>query len=63
MLGEEREVRLRGGTVRYRETGEGEPVVFVHGLLVHGGLWRGGCRGCRGAFAASCRTGRSGRRG
>ncbi len=41
MLGEEREVRLDGGTVRYRETGEGEPVVFVHGLLVHGGLWRG----------------------
>ncbi len=41
MLGEEREVRLRGGTVRYRETGEGKPVVFVYGLLVHGGLWRG----------------------
>ena len=41
MLGDEREVRLRGGTVWYRETGEGEPVVFVHGLLVHGGLWRG----------------------
>lgn len=40
-LGEEREVQLRGGTVRYRETGEGEPVVFVHGLLVHGGVWRG----------------------
>ena len=41
LLGEEREVRLGGGTVRYREVGEGEPVVFVHGLLVHGGLWRG----------------------
>ena len=41
LLGEEREVRLGGGTVRYRETGEGRPVVFVHGLLVHGGLWRG----------------------
>ncbi len=40
-LGEEREVRLSGGTVRYREIGEGEPVVFVHGLLVHGGLWGG----------------------
>ena len=40
-MGEEREVRLRGGTVRYREIGDGEPVVFVHGLLVHGGLWRG----------------------
>ena len=40
MLGEEREVRLRGGTVRYRETGEGETLVFVHGVFVNGLLWR-----------------------
>ena len=39
-MGEEREVQLDGGTVRYRETGEGKPVVFVHGLLVNGSLWR-----------------------
>lgn len=39
-LGEVREVRLTGGVVRYREVGEGEPVVFVHGILVNGNLWR-----------------------
>ena len=39
-LGEEREVKLPQGTIRYRERGEGEPIVFVHGLLVNGDLWR-----------------------
>ena len=39
-LGEEREVKLRQGTIRYRERGAGEPIVFVHGLLVNGDLWR-----------------------
>jgi pimeloyl-ACP methyl ester carboxylesterase len=40
-LGEVREVELPGGRIRYRERGEGAPVVFVHGLLVNGDLWRG----------------------
>ena len=39
-LGDQREVRLRQGVVRYRERGEGEPILFVHGLLVNGDLWR-----------------------
>jgi pimeloyl-ACP methyl ester carboxylesterase len=39
-LGQEREVALPQGTIRYRERGEGEPIVFVHGLLVNGDLWR-----------------------
>ena len=39
-LGEEREVRLPQGTIRYRERGEGPPLVFAHGLLVNGDLWR-----------------------
>ena len=34
------EVRLAQGTIRYRDTGSGEPLVFVHGLLVNGALWR-----------------------
>ncbi|MGA8218905.1 MAG: alpha/beta hydrolase [Solirubrobacterales bacterium] len=34
------EVKLPQGTVRYRESGEGTPVVFIHGLLVDGRLWR-----------------------
>jgi pimeloyl-ACP methyl ester carboxylesterase len=35
-------VELAHGTVRYRDEGEGEgrPVVFVHGVLVNGLLWR-----------------------
>ena len=35
------EIALPQGTVRYRETGEGPPIVFVHGLLVDGRLWDG----------------------
>ncbi|MEA2375097.1 MAG: hypothetical protein QOD53_1560, partial [Thermoleophilaceae bacterium] len=40
-LGEQREVKLEQGTIRYRERGSGEPVVLVHGVLVNGDLWRG----------------------
>ena len=39
-LGQEREVRLPQGTIRYRERGTGEPIVFVHGALVNADLWR-----------------------
>ena len=39
-LGTRRELRVPNGIVEYHERGEGDPVVFVHGLLVHGGLWR-----------------------
>lgn len=35
------EIELPAGTVRYREAGEGKPVVFVHGYLVDGRLWDG----------------------
>jgi pimeloyl-ACP methyl ester carboxylesterase len=34
------EVRLPEGAIRYRDAGEGEPIVFVHGLLVDGSVWR-----------------------
>jgi pimeloyl-ACP methyl ester carboxylesterase len=34
------EIRLTQGTISYRDSGEGPPVVFVHGLLVDGALWR-----------------------
>jgi pimeloyl-ACP methyl ester carboxylesterase len=34
------EVTIPQGTIRYRESGEGPPIVFVHGLLVDGSLWR-----------------------
>jgi pimeloyl-ACP methyl ester carboxylesterase len=35
------EVTLPAGAIRYREAGEGKPVVFVHGYLVDGRLWDG----------------------
>jgi pimeloyl-ACP methyl ester carboxylesterase len=38
---ERREIDLPTGTIRYREAGEGKPVVFVHGYLVDGRLWDG----------------------
>jgi pimeloyl-ACP methyl ester carboxylesterase len=34
------EVSLPQGTIHYRDSGAGEPIVFVHGLLVNGSLWR-----------------------
>lgn len=34
------DVPLTHGTVHVRDTGTGEPVVFLHGLLVNGLLWR-----------------------
>jgi pimeloyl-ACP methyl ester carboxylesterase len=35
------EIDLPAGRIRYREAGEGRPVVFVHGYLVDGRLWDG----------------------
>lgn len=39
-LGQQHEVTLPQGTITYRERGTGDPVVFVHGALVNGDLWR-----------------------
>jgi pimeloyl-ACP methyl ester carboxylesterase len=33
-------IKLPQGNIHYREYGEGPPIVFVHGLLVDGRLWR-----------------------
>ena len=38
---ERHEIDLPAGRIRYREAGEGKPVVFVHGYLVDGRLWDG----------------------
>jgi pimeloyl-ACP methyl ester carboxylesterase len=35
-----REVRLGGGVIRYREAGTGPVLLFVHGILANGTLWR-----------------------
>ncbi|HEX3509920.1 MAG TPA: alpha/beta hydrolase [Solirubrobacteraceae bacterium] len=35
-----KELTLAQGTIRYRESGNGSPIVLVHGLLANGELWR-----------------------
>jgi pimeloyl-ACP methyl ester carboxylesterase len=35
-----KDIELTAGAIRYRDTGAGPPIVFVHGLLVDGTLWR-----------------------
>jgi pimeloyl-ACP methyl ester carboxylesterase len=39
-LGEQSELELRQGRLRYHDTGTGPPLVFVHGVLVNANLWR-----------------------
>jgi len=39
-LGDQKEVHLDSGTIRYRERGSGPAIVFVHPLLTNGDLWR-----------------------
>ena len=41
MTDERKEIQLPQGTIRYREAGQGKPIVFVHGYLVDGRLWDG----------------------
>ena len=53
------EIDLTAGRIRYREAGEGKPIVFVHGYLVDGRLWDGVVDRSPTASAASPRTGRS----
>lgn len=40
-LGDERSIKLRQGRVTYRGRGSGPVILFVHGALVNGDLWRG----------------------
>jgi pimeloyl-ACP methyl ester carboxylesterase len=35
-----KDVQVSQGPIRFRESGSGAPIVFVHGLLVNGLLWR-----------------------
>ncbi|MEU1985403.1 alpha/beta hydrolase [Nocardia sp. NPDC019395] len=39
-LGHSGIANLTGARIRYRDTGSGPPIVFVHGLLVNADLWR-----------------------
>ena len=39
-LGAHRRVELPQGPIHLRERGEGEPILFVHGVFVNGDLWR-----------------------
>jgi len=40
VIREVREARVGGGVIRYRDVGTGPVLVFVHGILVNGTLWR-----------------------
>lgn len=40
MAGEVREVRLEQGVIRYKEVGTGPVLLFVHGVMANGVLWR-----------------------
>lgn len=40
VLGKTREVETPAGPIRYRERGEGPPIVFLHGIVANGWLWR-----------------------
>src|SRR4051794_18544022 len=53
-LGEAREIDLPQGTLRVHETGTGEPIVFVHGLLVNANLWRKVVPGLASDFRCVC---------
>jgi pimeloyl-ACP methyl ester carboxylesterase len=33
------EIKLSQGRLKYRDEGEGEPIVLIHGLLVNGAIW------------------------
>jgi pimeloyl-ACP methyl ester carboxylesterase len=50
VIGEEREVRLGPDVIRYREVGSGPTLVFVHGILARGVLWRDVVAGLSGRF-------------
>ena len=39
-LGDPRTVELPAGPIAYREQGSGPPIVFLHGIVANGDLWR-----------------------
>ena len=41
LVDQQKEIQLPAGPIRYREAGEGKPIVFVHGYLVDHRLWDG----------------------
>jgi pimeloyl-ACP methyl ester carboxylesterase len=45
MSAEASTAELSQGPIRYREQGQGEPIVFVHGFLVDGRLWERAAEG------------------
>jgi pimeloyl-ACP methyl ester carboxylesterase len=49
-----REAKLPQGTIRYREEGSGEPLLFVHGIVVNGAIWRNVVPGLAGEFRCIC---------
>jgi pimeloyl-ACP methyl ester carboxylesterase len=40
VLGDPRDIELSVGPIRYRESGRGRPIVFLHGIVANGDIWR-----------------------
>lgn len=49
-LGARGEAVLPQGRIRYREAGAGEPILFLHGFMTNGSLWRRVVPGLAGEF-------------
>src|SRR5215468_7383678 len=45
-------IRIPQGEIEYTDEGAGPPIVFVHGALVDGALWRGVASALRGRHRA-----------
>ncbi|MBN9203623.1 alpha/beta fold hydrolase [Methylibium petroleiphilum] len=41
VLGERRIVQVPEGPIEYRVTGTGPTIVFLHGIIANGDVWRG----------------------
>ena len=37
---DQKRVELSRGAIRYADSGSGDAIVFIHGALVNGALWR-----------------------
>jgi pimeloyl-ACP methyl ester carboxylesterase len=57
-----RQVELTAGALRFRDSGQGRPIVFLHGLFPNSTLWRGVIQPLQDTYrclAPICRSGRT----
>ena len=56
-LGERRTLEIEDGPIEYRVTGQGPTIVFLHGIIANGDVWRGVVSDLLVTTTAWCRTG------